>query len=146
VNEAPMRTLSHLRFAALAALLALGAVSTRADGIPFEYDSGSIAAGAAIDSAAQYTASSGDIACFLNNAGASSRVLTINWLADNKTTVLHTETATVLTVTKPSVAISMYSTSAQTGNFAFAIAPSRWMQFQLAAGGAAAGRITCFGR
>lgn len=139
--------ITRFRSKLLAALLtvALPVLAHAESPVVWAYDSGSVAAGAAIDSTAQRAGAVSEITCLVNNAGAGARTLTVNWLADDRTTVLHTETASILAGTKPAVGIAMYPQTS-TGNFIMAIAPSRWMQFQLASGGAAAGRITCFGR
>jgi hypothetical protein len=117
----------------------------RAGGVSWYYDSGSVAAGAAIDSGVVVTGSPSAITCFVTNADAgATRGFTVSFIADDGTTVLFAPTAvTVGTSSKVAVTIAPEATASSAT--AVSAKPTRRMKFQLAAAGASAGRITCIG-
>jgi hypothetical protein len=139
-----MRKLSCILVAACAALLLAG--PARADGIRWSWDSLSVAAGAAISSGVQGLGSVERITCTVDNAGAVARNFTVTFFADNGTTVMFVSTAiSVLAATKVAVSIA-HGATAGAGVSAIPAAPSRKAQIDFAAGGAAAGRVICWGR
>jgi hypothetical protein len=118
----------------------------RADGVRWSYSSGSVAAGAGIDSGAVNVGGVSSIVCFADNtAGGSARNFVAVWLLDDKTTTVFSSTTSVTNGTTGAFTIGLGATSAS-GYTGVPASPGRFMKFQLAAGGAAAGRLTCFGR
>ncbi len=138
--------------ALLAALLLLASLPARAGGVAFQYDSFSVAAGGAIDSGKIPVGTSDEVSCVLSNAsGAATRTLVVNFVGDDQTVLFAvTLTATAISSTT-AVAIATGATSRGTAGAngsveAIPIAPFRYMQFTVAAAGAAAARLTCQGR
>lgn len=114
-------------------------------GITFAYDSGSVAAGAAIDSGVVRTNAPDVISCFVTNAdGAASRSFTVTFYADDGVTVLFSPTA-VTVGTTAKVAVTIAGSATASSATAISAKPTRKMKFQLAAAGASAGRIYCIG-
>jgi hypothetical protein len=127
------------------AALALGAPA-RADGVKTVFDGPPVAAGALIDSGLVNVGGVAQITCVADNtAGGVARNLVAIWYADDKTTVLYTSTTSVTNATQGAIVIGLGATSA-TGITPVPLPPSRWMKFQLAAAGAGAGHLACFGR
>lgn len=121
-------------------------------GITNTYDSGSVAAGAAIDSGAVDFGSADEVTVtFDNSAGAVTRLPTVNFLRDDGTVEFSPVLTTVAIGAKAAFVVSTSATARGTEGAngsvgAIPMTPSRRLQFLLAAGGAAAGRITARGR
>ncbi len=137
--------------ALLTAIALLVAAPARA-GISFVYDSFPVAAGAAIDSGKLPVGSSNAISCVLSNAsGAATRILVVSFVADDQSVVLAIAlTATAISSTT-GVTIEQSATPKGTAGAngsveAIPLVPFRYMQFTVAAAGAAAARLTCQGR
>lgn len=128
--------------AALAALLALPA---SAEPIRWSWSS-TVAAGAAIDSTVQILSDSGSVTCIADNsAGGAGRNFVATWYADDGTTALFASTTSVAAAGTTVFVIDPAASSA-TGFTPLPASPGRRMRFQLAAGGAAQGRLSCWGR
>jgi hypothetical protein len=130
----------------LLAALAAPSIPSANAGIIWSYDSGTVAAGAAIDSTVLRTDAPDVITCFVTNAdGAATRAFTVTFYAGDATTAVGTPTAiTVAISSKTYVNISPTGT-ANGGGSAISAKPTKYMRFQLAAAGASAGRIYCIG-
>lgn len=130
----------------LVAGLLLCPTPSRAAGIVFAYDSGSVAAGAAIDSTVIKTNAPDVITCYVTNAdGAATRAFTVTMYADDGTTLVGTPTAVTAAISSKAPVTISPSATANGGASAISAKPTRRMRFQLAAAGSAAGRILCIG-
>ncbi len=120
-------------------------------GVTGTYDSGSVAAGSAIDSLAQDFGSADEVTVVVDNGSAVTRALTINFLADDGTVALAITPTAVAATSKAAFAIGHGATARGTEGAAgsvgaIPVSPTRRMQFVLAAGGAGAGRVSARGR
>ena len=120
--------------------------------ITHTYDSGDVAAGAAIDSDVPEFGSAEAVTAYVNNAGAVTRALTVDLLADDGVTVLMTWAPTAVAAgAKCAFAIGYGATAKGAEGAAgsvgiLTVGPTRKLRFRLAAGGAAVGRVTAIGR
>jgi hypothetical protein len=120
-------------------------ILARAEDIRWAW-TGAAAAGAAIDSGVQNISGAASVTCISDNsAGGSGRNFIATWYLDDGTTSLFVSTTAVALGTTGVVVIDPSATTA-TGITPVPMTPARKMRFQLAAGGAAAGRLTCWGR
>lgn len=82
-----------------------------------------------------------------NSAGGATRALNVNYLADDGTTIVFQSSTTVAIAGRSAVVLgaSVAAGTLPTGVVILPVPPSKFMSFQLAAGGAAAGSLqwTC---
>lgn len=130
-------------FVAALAALAL-ALPARADSILVSRDVSS-AAGSLVDTGAQNFGGAGSATCIVTNGSAAARNFNVLFLSDDKTATLWMVTTSVPASSTAAFFVGggAYATPGMTP---IGIAPTRWMQFTLSAGGAGTARVTCFGR
>lgn len=107
-----------------------------------------VAAGAVINSGTLTLDNTTECAVFADNSlGGATRVLNVNYLADDGTTIVFQATNTVAIAGRGVTILgrSVNAIAVPTGAVIVPIPPSKFMSFQLAAGGAAAGSLqwTC---
>lgn len=106
----------------------------------------SVAAGALVDTGAVDVKGCDALAVVADNsAGGVARNLTLDFLADDKTTVLYSVTASITNGTRGGFAVGQGAV-AGTGITPISLPPPSYVRAQLAGGGAAAGSIALFGR
>lgn len=106
----------------------------------------SAAGGAAVDTGAVDVKGCDALAVVADNtAGAGARNLTLDFLADDKTTVLFSVTAAVTNGTRAGFAVGQGAV-AGTGITPISLPPPSYVRAQLAAAGAAAASVAVYGR